>query len=196
MGYMADSVSSDFKQINGLDSQKKTLLAAFLFVLFVISLLVGANLNKKADNKTGTDTQQTATIRPKTRLTLTPSTATLKVGTTQKVSVDLLELPVTAADIVISFDPEVYSVSNIQNGTVFDRVLTKKIDKGSLTFSGAVAPEQAFSAEKGTLFTFTIKALKDEGSKTIEFDTQKTITALNGENTLGLSTGATYKISK
>jgi hypothetical protein len=38
--------------------------------------------------------------------------------------------------------------------------------------------------------------LKATDSASIEFDTQKTIAALNGENTLGLSTGGTYKIEK
>lgn len=194
---MTDSIGADLKQIQSLDSQKKTLLAAFLFVLFVVSIMVGANLSKeKKTTTTKTALDISSTLKPKTRLALSPISKTLKVGSIQKVSVDLLELPVTATDIVLTYDPAVFAVSNVQNGTIFERVLVNKNENGSIMFSAAVSPSKALSATKGTILSFTVRALKETPSSLIQFDTQKTITALNGENTLGLSTEATYKVEK
>lgn len=189
-----DTIHKDVAHFGSLDMGKKIVVVATLSVLFVASIYIGKTLAVKKSSPTN----QTATTQPsdsaptpeaaqqvrrQSRLSI-KANADLAVGKQETISVELTGTPVSATDIVLYYDPDVVEVSEVSNGSVFDRILVNNVENGRLSFSAAVSPDRINSLKTGTVFTFELTPLAPASSTTISFDTQETVTALNGENTL------------
>ncbi len=167
-----------------MTTQKKAVFAAFLFIIFVLSLLGGAYFSRHAIENDTVYRTASPTEKPMTILTLSPASLSLTKGQKQTVTLSLSNVPVTAIDIVLTYDPAVLTVGSLQNGSVFDRVIRQTVGNGKIVYSGAVSPEKKNMLKTGVVLTFSVTP-KVMGTGTISFDRTKTITALNGGNTLG-----------
>lgn len=199
---MADimSVKNDLGNLSSLHPKKKLVLAGLFFFIFFISIMVGQNISKNKKNTTvtppaadTTNSQPTPMVstKPGTELSMAPATQTLGVGKEAKITVLLSKVPVTAADVVVTYDAEVLAVSAVQNGVVFERVIRNKVDNGKIIFSASVNPQNAAQIHEGVVITFMVKGLAKSTGTQLGFDPTATITALNGENTIGHVTGST-----
>jgi len=198
MASTQSGLETDLHQVKKLDSNRKMALVLLIGGLFVASILVGRMLSSKTpvSQETPVETDVTTQAQlPSTSLELTPATLSLKVGETQKVSVSLSSLTVTAIDVALLFDPANISVSVIQNGVVFDTVIQSKTNAGQILYSAAVNPTNKDSLRTGEVVSFMVTA-KKASTSTISFDPLKTKTALNGENTLGKTNETTITVTK
>lgn len=202
--FSTQTLSKDIKDFSNLDPQKKMIVAGIVLLLFIGSIFVGAYLSRSGSSVPN-DTNNVDTTQGPNVPTKKPSTAlailgenTMKVGTTQTITVSLSNIPVTAADIIVSYDPEIFSVSNIENGTVFPKIIQNKLNEedGTVVFSGSVDPSNPENLMQGDVMSFTIKALKEAKASLLQLNRDETITAINGENTLGLTTGLSIKVNK
>lgn len=201
---MADilSVKQDVNQLSTLHPKKKLILVGLFFFIFFISIMVGQNISKNKKNATvtpptdTTNSQPTPMVstKPGTELSMAPASQTLGVGQEAKITVVLSKVPVTAADVVITYDPEALAVSAVQNGAVFERVIRNKVDNGKIIFSASVSPEKATQIKEGVVMTFMVKTLAKSTGTRLDFDPTATITALNGQNTIGQVMGATIAV--
>lgn len=195
-------MQNDLNQLKTLPTQKKTVILLLIGFLFIASVVVGSLMsrNKSSDTtsmkKDSTNTGTGAQVAPSTTLTLSPAETTLKVGQSTTMTIDLASVPVAATDIVLSFDPEVLTISDVKNGDVFARVIRNKVEEGKLVFSASVDPNNAENLKLGKVVTFKVTAKKVAESSLLQFVQGDTITALNGENTLGVSNGAIVKVAK
>lgn len=199
MTNLSDTIKQDLAEFNKLDQNRKMAVIAIIFGLFVISIIVGANLTRNA----GTGSQSTATptstalenAKPSTTVALSPAKAILKTGQATKIDVVLSKLAVTAADVVLTYDPKLVTVSNITNGPVFPNVLDDITNEGGrITYHASLSEGNPTDRKEGVVFSFTVTPKAQSGSATIDFDHTKTITAINGENTLGSTVGGIYTI--
>ena len=189
-------VTSDINKFSQLDSRKKMTIGAIIVILFLASVFVGSMINKK-----GTDTAQDTSQETDTQsgseqsvLAIMPKDATLGVGESQSFEVTLSRTPVAAVDIVVSYDPTILEISNVKNGTAFPSVIQNKFDGKTLVFSSSVAATKKDATSSGKVLTFDVTAKKKATSTLLEFVQGETITAVNGENTLGTATGAMIKV--
>jgi hypothetical protein len=183
---MIKTLKADWNKLTKLPMERKIILVLLIAVLFTLSIYVGGLLNKQTTEEQAVEQQSTTPVETKniTDLSLSPDSASMIVGEGKQIDVILSQTPVSVTDISLTYDPTVVQVSNIQNGTVFDRVIRKTAAAGKITFSAAVSPEKKANLTTGTVFSFTVKGLS-AGTTTIGFDIAKTITALNGVNSLG-----------
>lgn len=200
--FSPQTIGQDIKDFNTLDPQRKLMVAGIVLILFVGSIFVGAYLSKGGSltNKSGNGTnpaQVAPTKKPATSLKIIANNA-MRVGASQVVTIELSSVPVTAADVVVSYDSDILTVADVQNGKVFPKVIQKKIDatNGTLTFSASVDPANPNDIKTGTVLSFKVTAKKVAPATLLQFAKDDTITAINGENTLGLTTGATIKVTK
>ncbi len=196
MTNLSDTIKQDLNEFNKLDQNRKMAVIAIIFGLFVISIIVGANLTRNGNNQNtaNTTTAELENAKPSTTVALSPAKETLKAGQTTKVEVTLSKLPVSAADIVLTYDPKLVTVSGVTNGTVFPKVLNLKNDAGKITYNASLSEGNPTDRKEGVLFSFTITPKASSGTVMIDFDHTKTITAINGENTLGSTVGGIYTI--
>lgn len=193
------SFKKDLQELSRLEANKKMLLAGLFIFIFVISVIVGQNITKKSTTSTTNEAMpQNGSVsqKPTTTLSITPGSGTLSVGKQSKMSVLLAKLPVTAIKVTLVYDPKILSVSTIENGGLFQKIVRQKIDNGTVTFAATVLPDKANNLNEGIVVSFMVKPLKAVDSTVIAFDTKDTTTALNGENTLGSATGGSYKVTK
>lgn len=192
----ANPVTNDVNQFNQLDSRKKFTIIGIIAVLFVASVFVGSMINKKSDDTAQKTTEETTSDQGAAQsvLAIMPKEATLAVGKTQTFEVTLSQTPVAAVDIVVSYDPSVLQLSNVKNGTAFPSVIQNKFDGKTLVFSSSVAATKKDATSSGKVLTFDVTAKKKATSTLLEFVQGETITAVNGENTLGTATGAMIKV--
>lgn len=208
MNYMANTTFStqtlkqDLKDFQKLNPQRKAIIILVIVGLFVLSIVVGSYLSKGKQSTTEEITNTTITQAPEqteqkegptTNLTLSPKNSSLTVNGTKKIDVVITEEPVTATDIVITYDPEAVEVSGLVNGNVFSKMIRNKIEDGMITYSASIDPSNPKNISTGTVFSFTVKALK-AGSTVLDFNQSETITAVNGNNTLGTTTGSQLDI--
>jgi len=197
------SLKKDLTELKKLDENRRFLLIILLLVIFVISFLVGGYLFKKS-NVTPATQQETTQTEPtskkiyNTTLTIVPATDTLTVGQKKTVSVNISELPVTAVDIGLTYDPAVLTVTNPQLGNAFDTVIKDKrqAEAGVLYFHAAVSTENKDNLREGVVMTFDVTAKKEVNKTLISFDPLETYTGLNGKNTVGTTLGANYKVMR
>ncbi len=194
-------IKKDLKNIGKLPPEKKLAIVFILIILFIVSYSVSKSLSNRNLVTQGPGTADesgtaSAQMQPRTGLTISPVSKNLSIGKQEKLEVVLSKLPVTAVDIVLTFDPTLVDVTNVQNGPLFQRVLQNKVDNGKIIFSAAVTPQNATNTKEGTVFTFMVKAKKEAPAALIGFDPRATVAALNGENMLGSTVGGTYKIVK
>ena len=93
---------------------------------------------------------------------------------------------VGAADFIIKYDPNFFSVSDITTGNYFSYYPVNTIGKDSIKLSGVASYDgDVLILPKGrdTVGIFTFKALK-KGTSTISLDKNKTIVATDGQNIL------------
>ncbi|OGK21520.1 hypothetical protein A3C23_04755 [Candidatus Roizmanbacteria bacterium RIFCSPHIGHO2_02_FULL_37_13b] len=197
------SLKKDLVELQKLDSNRRFLLIALLITIFIISFLVGGYFFKKTNTTpfTPEETSQPAPTTKKiynTTLNISPATDTLTVGEKKTASVNISEMPVTAVDIGLTYDPAVITLSNPQLGSAFDTVIKDKrtTEPGVLFFHAAVKPDNKDNLREGAVFTFDIVAKKEVTKTLISFDPLETYTGLNGKNTVGTTLGANYKIVK
>lgn len=199
MASTKSGIENDLKQFKQLDSNRKMLLVALIGGLFLVSLYVGNKIAKPqmSDNTPTSEEATTETVEqlPSTKLELSPANLQLATGQTQRVSVNLSDLAVTALDVVLVYDPAAITVSDIKNGTTFERVIQSKTNAGQLLYSAAINPDQKDNLQAGEVFSFAVTAKKATNSS-ISFDPLKTKTALNGENTLGTTNEISITVTK
>lgn len=195
-----NTMQNDLNQLKTLPTQKKTVILLLIGFLFIASVVVGSLMSRgKTNDAASMKKDQTSTgaqTTPSTTLTLSPAETTLRVGQSTTMTIDLASVPVAATDIVLSFDPEILSVSDVKNGDVFARVIRNKVEDGKLVFSASVDPNNAENLKAGKVLTFKVTAKKASDSALLQFVQGDTITALNGENTLGVTNGAIVKVAK
>ena len=188
--------SSDINTIKSLPADRKTALGIFLLVLFVLGTGLGIMVARNRDTKTDT-TVGDATPAPaestKTELALNPSTGTLKVGEVLPISVKISKEAVQAVDVVVTYDPAVFSAGNIKPGD-FPKILRQTITPGRIVVSTSVSPDNPTAMTDGIVFTFSLTALKQATTTTVDFDASETITAKSGVNTLGTTSGSEFKV--
>lgn len=195
--FSGQTIRNDFQKFTTLDPQRKVMVVGLVFGLFLLSLIVGSYLSRpKAPRGEPGPQQQVPQEQNVTTLTVSPAQKTLKVGESQTVEVTLDKLPVPAADIVIEYDPAVLQVANVKNGAVFQRIIKNNVSEGKITYSGSINTDGETQPETGVLFSFTVKGLKEAPQTLLKFDPLATITALNGDNTLGQTIGGEYKVTK
>ncbi len=194
--FSGQTIRNDLNKFTNLDPQRKVMVVGLVFGLFLVSLIVGSYLSRPKSPTSQTPQQQVPQEQNVTTLTVSPNQKTLKVGESQIVEVTLDKLPVPAADIVIQYDPAVLQVANVKNGTVFQRIIKNNVSEGKIVYSGSINTDGETQPETGVLFTFSVKALKESAQTLLTFDPVATITALNGDNTLGQTIGGEYKIVK
>lgn len=199
MTNLSGTIKQDLAEFNKLDQNRKMAVIAIIFGLFVISIIVGANLTRNSGTGTQTGATPTGTAienaKPSTTLALSPAKTTLKSGQPTKIDVVLSKLPVSAGDVVLTYDPKQVTISNIVNGTVFPRVLGAiKNENGKITYNASLSEGNPTDRSEGVVFSFTVTPKISSGQVIIDFDHIKTITAINGEPTLGSTVGGIYTI--
>ncbi|MGB4966286.1 MAG: hypothetical protein WBO77_04240 [Microgenomates group bacterium] len=197
MTNLSSTIKQDLAEFNKLDQNRKMAVIAIIFGLFIISIIVGANVTKKSDTDTQTATPTTGALenaKPSTTIALSPAKQTIKVGEATKIDVMLSKLPVTAADVILTYDAKQVTVSALTNGTVFPRVIGMKNETGKITYNGSLSEESPTDRKEGVIFSFTVTPKAGAKSVVIDFDHTKTLTAINGENTLGSTVGGIYTI--
>lgn len=196
MNDLEKTFKKDLKDLKKLDPQTKVYLIIFILLVFIASILVGLSMRAGQSQSSSHETQLIEpTEAPTTNLSLDPPSKNMRVGEVTDVTVILSKTPVQAADIVITFDPKVFSISNIRNGTILPNILKQNLEQGKLTYSASVDPE-AKNELTGEVFTFSLRALSPATSSAIDFDKNMTITSSEGKNTLGLTVGGNYTISQ
>ncbi len=197
MTNLSSTIKQDLSEFNKLDQNRKMAVIAIIFGLFIISIIVGANVTKKSDSEPTTTTPTTSAIeniKPSTTIALSPAKQTVKAGEAVTVEVMLSKLPVTAADVVLSYDPKRVTISALTNGTVFPQVIGMKNENGKITYNGSLSEKSPTDRKEGVVFSFTMTPKAGAKSVIIDFDNTKTLTAINGENTLGSTVGGIYTI--
>lgn len=195
MTNLSSTIKQDLAEFNKLDQNRKMAVIAIIFGLFIISIIVGANVTKKSGSDSTKATPTTGALenaKPSTTVALSPAKQTVKVGQATKVDVVLSKLPVTAADVILTYDPKQVTVSALTNGTVFPRVISMKNENGKITYNGSLSEQNPTDRKEGVVFSFTLTPKAGAKSIVVDFDHTKTLTAINGENTLGSTVGGIY----
>ena len=183
-------VSADVQDFHNLHPNKKLGVFALILFVFVISIVIGLMMARRATPGTQpteqTPSQTTQAQQGQTNLRLVPSADSVAVGGTVTVTVMLENTAVQASDIAVNYDPTMFEASSIVNGDVYKDILKSNIDtaKGQVLVNAAVSVSNPQDLRTGAAFSFTLKALK-AGAGKVEFDQELTITAKNGINTLG-----------
>lgn len=197
MTNLSGTIKQDLAEFNKLDQNRKMAVIAIIFGLFIISIIVGANVTKKSDSESTATTPTSGALenaKPSTTIALSPAKQTIKVGSATKIDVMLSKLPVTAADVVLTYDTKQVTVSNLTNGSVFPRVIGMKNENGKITYNGSLSEQSPTDRKEGVVFSFTVTPKAGAKSVVIDFDATKTLTAINGENTLGSTVGGIYTV--
>lgn len=192
------TLKNDLKDFKKLDVESKLYVVFFFIIIIIAAVLTGSSIQSNASTTSAepaTQTTESVSTKSTSTLALSPSTLELKVGEELPVSVVLSKNPVSAIDVVLTYDPAVFSLSNLKNGTVFPKLLTQKMEEGKLTVSASLDPADTKDAEVGEVFSFTLKALAPAEESVVEFNRDSTLTALNGENVLGVTVGGSYKVN-
>ncbi len=186
-----DNINQDVQDFHKLHPNRKLAVFGIILFVFIISILIGVYFSKGSFN-IGNETTETTIENPEgtTNLTLVPSSETVAPGETITVSVMLDGDAVQAVDVAINFDPALFAASEVTNGDVYDDILRQSVENGQVLVSAAVSPSNPDALNTGELFSFTLEAL-DAGSTELTFDTDLTITAKNGTNTLQSAQGVT-----
>lgn len=179
------------KHLKKLDSHTKVSIFFFVLSLFLASVVIGSSLTKTTISTLPTPTPAIQT--PHANLTVAASSNSLKVGENTSVTVMLENTPVSAADIVLTYDPAILTVSNIKLGQVFSKLAKKVVSKGKVLVSASVNPTNIHNLKTGVVFSFRVNA-KSTGTSSISFDRVATITAIDGQNILGDTTNAVFTV--
>lgn len=187
-----DNINKDVQDFHKLHPNRKLAVFGIILLVFIISILVGVYFSRGSFKFGSQQTTESTISNPEgtTNLTLVPSAESVAPGESITVSVMLDGDPVQAVDVAVNFDPALFAASDITNGDVYGDILRESVENGQVLVSAAVAPSNPDDLKTGELFSFTLEAL-DAGSTELSFDTDLTITAINGSNTLQSAQGVT-----
>ena len=186
--------------MNTLDVKQKIGIICALVALFGLGFFITTRFSSKKNaitNTTGQTGKAKATLspQPSTTLSLSPSTKTVKVGETLSLTVMLTGDKAQAVDITLTFDPAVFSASDIAVGQAFPVVLRQRIVDGKIIVSASIDPSnQPESNPTGAIFTVNLTALGTKASTTVDFEAKDTIVAQNGKNIVGKTVAGTYTV--
>ena len=184
-------VQKDVQEFQNLHPNRKLAVFGIILLVFIISILVGVYFSKGSFN-VGQQGPEESVTNPEgtTTLTLVPSAEMVETGESITVSVMLDGDPVQAVDIAVNFDPALFAASNIVNGNIYSDIIRESVENGQVLVSAAVDPNDPDALTTGELFSFTLEAV-EAGSSELTFDSELTITAKNGSNTLQSAQGVT-----
>lgn len=190
-----DNIQTDLKDFNQLHPNRKLAVFGIILFVFILSIFIGVYFSKsRTQTTTETETPApTGAVTATTGLTLVPSAETVAVGDQIKVSVMLEGEAVQAADVVVKYDPTIFTASTVTNGTAFESIVREEIKDGTVSITAAVSPTAANDLKTGEVFSFTLTALK-AGSTELSFDPELTITAKNGVPTLKNAQSVTVSV--
>lgn len=110
---------------------------------------------------------------PQAEFLLSPSSDVYFLGDSPEIEVylDTWNNPVVGADLVLNFDPSVWEVSQILEGSIFPNYPGKVIDNtsGLIRVSGTVEPPDQYFSGRG-VFARIIFETKTEGETTLGFE--------------------------
>lgn len=200
---LMDLLKKDLSHVSKLDNNRKFLLLVLFVMVFGASVFVGNMIFNKGALPAvpGTGGEEVAevvpTAKPTSTLMFSPAAGEWQVGEATKVSVMLEGVPVTASDVVVTFDPTLVSVSEPVNGTVFAQVIRNTVDEGKILYSASVSPENPESPSVGEVLSFEVTPLEAAAGEevSLQFDPIETITAIDGESTLGTTVGGVYSVN-
>lgn len=188
-----ETVQTDVQQFNQLHPHRKLAIFSIILFVFVVSVAVGVYYSKRTEDSKKVTTESEVNPTASTILSLIASEEVVKVGDTFTVTVLLSGKPAQAADIAVAFDSSMFAASNIVNGKVYNSLFRQNIADGMVTVSGNVEPVAQPEMKTGELVTFTLKALK-KGTSEVSIDRAKTVTAVNGADTLSKVENITIEV--
>lgn len=177
------NVQTDIKDFTNLHPHRKLAVFGIILFVFVLSILIGVYFSRSQSGQSNNPTSQPQEVADVTTLSLVPSAESLAVGETITVSVMIDGEAVQAVDAAVTFDPTVFTASQIRNGSVYDNLVREVVEEGQVNITAALSSNDLSSLESGELFSFTLEAIAP-GTSEISFDPELTITAKNGLNTL------------
>lgn len=209
---MTEDASDDLYSQQQASPRKKIIMFLLLGLILLTAVFTIVNLSSKKSQpeKTAENTQETQNIddavsktptqipqptisTPQTSLSIQPENISLTVGQESQIKVMLTEVPVTALDIEISYDPQMLEIIELKNGSLFANIIRNQIKDGKIIYSASIDPQMKDNLSEGEVFTLQVKALQSSNA-VLEFDSNNTITALAGRNTLGSANGAKLAI--
>jgi hypothetical protein len=121
------------------------------------------------------------------------------VGSSFQVSVIINsgDQDVHAADIYVSYDPEILTVDSVEEGTFFGTFIRRTGEEGMINFSGTVELVDEgilIPSGKGLVATITFTPAKSTQSTDIQIDA-KTVIASGGTNILDTNSLAPLTLS-
>ena len=192
------NVTDEVTAIKQLPPERKSTLIVFLLLLFIVGVVGGAVFIRLKPAQIGVYQPKvvvpTTANATKANLAIKPASKTLAVGEVLPISVELTGAGVQATDIILKFDPEVFSAGAVTPGTILPEVLQQKVEPGKVAVSLSVKPTNPAASATGTVFTIMLTALKASPSAAVSFDPTDTIAAKAGDNILGTATGGKYTI--
>ncbi len=185
MDSFVTTVRKDVKDFATLSPQVRFLLAIQLIILFILSILIGVIFSPKF-KKSVTHQNNIVLEKPIEGVTLTilPQDEFMKIGEETPFFVTMSGAAPYAMDVVVTYDPALLQVSQVENGDIFDRVILNTVKPGAVTFSAAYNPGKNTFKKEGTVLKFKAKALKKTEQTLIYFDQKQTIAAQEGKNIL------------
>lgn len=193
MNSFAAVVRKDVQDFSTLNAPIKFLLAVEFIILLILSILIGVMFSPKfKQNVVHQGTEQNTS---QVTFSIVPEVTFMKPGDESSLLVVLNNgANVSAADIVLSYDPQYIQITEVVNGDFFDReIINTNIPEGMM-FSAALNPGSQSTKKEGTVTVFKIKALQKAQETTISFDPNLTIAASNGKNILGATKNGTVHI--
>lgn len=152
-------------------ARRKNSYAPFL-VIFAICLISLVIWRSSITSPQPIDINQIAnTSSGNVDLSLSPSSISLTQNTEESINLTINsgEAKVTAAQIVLTYDPAILGTPTITQGTFLTNVLSSpKIESGKITFTYATSPDSLGQGGSGLLATIKLKPIA-VGSTTISF---------------------------
>lgn len=188
----------EWSSFKDLDSNRKLLVMVMFILLLGFGFFLGSQTgnpnNPIGTNISFTNQQPAPTSKPMTNIMVIPSATTGTVGQAIPVSVKISGSMVQAADVSLSYDPTMVTVSNVTEGTALPQILRNQPTRGKIAVSAAVDLKKPFPATTdGDIFIFTVTPIKS-GTAQLTIDTKETILANSGVNILGTIQNASITV--
>lgn len=152
----------------------------FFLFLFLIGLLIGGKFLGNPAKKASPPLPPTPAI-----LSLTAAKTGLKVGETIKVEVKVKQVVPDAMDLVISYNPRFFSISNLAKGAypVYPQLFTDE-KSGKIIVSATYDPQTISKKQKPplTVASFNLFAKEKTAGESLSFISSQTNLAAGGEN--------------
>src|SRR3989338_6904924 len=139
MKNFVDSLQRDVFDFKTLSPQVKFLLLIQVVILFILSILVGVLFSPQFNSQVKQNPNSTVnpTQNSSTQLSITPQDEIIKIGEERIMTVHIAGAPVTAIDVVFTYDPKIVEIRDITNGGSFDKVIVNKVENGKVYYSAA-----------------------------------------------------------